>query len=321
MSATATVGPFAVQVQDQYGNPVTNTGTALTLTLSTTSTGTTGHTPFFTPTRGRAGAAVTIANGASTSSTFYYSDTKAGTPTISVAGATVNGQAVTGTSTGITMVAGTASSLSLSAATTTPTAGAGDNLTITALDTYGNTATGYTGSKTLSFTGASAIGTTPDRHQRLGHGDRFGSTPNTAITFNGGVATVSGSDNGVMTLYKSGTSSIVVSDGTINNGTGLSVTVGLGSTASLSLSAATTTPTAGAGDNLTITALDTYGNTATGYTGSQDPDFSGANASPIRHQPDRHQRLGHGDRFNSTRTRPSPSTPDRPRCPGRTTGS
>ena len=108
MSATATVGPFAVQVQDQYGNPVTNTGTALTLTLSTTSTGTTGHTPFFTPTTGgHSGAAVTIANGASTSSTFYYSDTKAGTPTISVAGATVNGQAVTGTSTGITMVAGT----------------------------------------------------------------------------------------------------------------------------------------------------------------------------------------------------------------------
>ena len=52
----------------------------------------------------------------------------------------------------------------------------------------------------------------------------FGS--NTTITFTNGVATVTGSNNGVMTLYKVGAASIVVSDGTINNGTGLAVTVG-----------------------------------------------------------------------------------------------
>ena len=64
----------------------------------------------------------------------------------------------------------------------------------------------------------------------------FGS--NTAITFTNGVATVTGSNNGVMTLYKSGAANIAVSDGTLNNGTGLAVTVGSGNAASLSLGAA-----------------------------------------------------------------------------------
>src|SRR5581483_1095776 len=92
-------------------------------------------------------------------------------------------------------------------------------------------------------------------------------------TFTSGVASVSGSSNGAMTLYKTGTASITVTDGTINNGTGLSVTVGSAAAASISLAAATTTPTAGAADNLTITGSDTYGN---GLTGAQTLTFAGA---------------------------------------------
>ena len=38
-------------------------------------------------------------------------------------------------------------------------------------------------------------------------------------------------------------------------------------------------PHAGTADNLTITAQDTNGNTATGYTGSKNLTFSGANSS------------------------------------------
>src|SRR6202020_960436 len=73
VSPSAGIGPFAVQVQDQFGNPVANTGTAVNLTLSTTSVGTPSHTPFFTPTHNASsGSAVTIANGSSTSSNFYY---------------------------------------------------------------------------------------------------------------------------------------------------------------------------------------------------------------------------------------------------------
>ena len=87
VSSSATVGPFAVQVQDQFGNPATNTGGAVTLQLSSTSTGTT----FFTPTSGgTTAAAVTIANGASTLGQLLLLRHQAGTPTIT-ASVTVNG--------------------------------------------------------------------------------------------------------------------------------------------------------------------------------------------------------------------------------------
>ena len=81
VNTSASVGPFAIQVQDQFGNPVTNTGGAITLALSSSSTGTTNptHAPFFTPTHnGTSGAAVTIPTNSSTSGSFYYSDTLAG---------------------------------------------------------------------------------------------------------------------------------------------------------------------------------------------------------------------------------------------------
>ena len=175
---------------------------------------------------------MTIPSGSANSTSFYYSDTKVGAPTITVAAATVNGQAVTGdTANGFTMTAGTANSLSLAAATTTPTAGAGDNLTITALDSFGNIATGYTGSESLTFGGSNTglNGSVPTVTDSGGSPVNFASA--TAITFVNGVSTVTSPNNGVMTLYKAGAATIVVSDGTINNGAGLSMTVGVGSLA------------------------------------------------------------------------------------------
>ncbi|MEA2564888.1 MAG: hypothetical protein QOD49_65, partial [Actinomycetota bacterium] len=47
----------------------------------------------------------------------------------------------------------------------------------------------------------------------------------TSVTFTAGVATASGGKNGVMTLYKAEAATITVTDGTINNAPGLSVTV------------------------------------------------------------------------------------------------
>ncbi len=123
---------------------------------------------------------------------------------------------------------GTATQFSLTAATTTPTAGATDNLTITAEDTYGNTVTTYTGSKSLTFSGASPIGSNnPTVTNASASATNFGTAE--SITFAGGVAsptTTGASGQAVMTLYKAGTDLIVVSDGSINNGSGLSVTVG-----------------------------------------------------------------------------------------------
>jgi hypothetical protein len=179
----------------------------------------------------------------------------------------------------VTVAPGAASKITLSAASTTPTAGAADNLTTTALDTYGNVATAYTGSRSLTFSTASASpsGEIPTVTDSSGAATAFGSA--TAIVFTAGVANVSGSSNGVMKLYKSGATSLKVSDGTFTSAV-VTVTVAAATAVKLSLSAASTTPIAGAADNLTTTALDTYGNTATAYTGAHNITFSGATPSP-----------------------------------------
>ncbi len=171
------------------------------------------------------------------------------------------------------------SKLVLSAATTTPVAGAEDALTTTATDTYGNTATTYTGSHSLTYSGASSSpnSTAPTVTNSSGTTVAFGTA--TATTFTAGVATASGGKNGAMKLYKAAAASIKVTEGSTSSAT-VTITASAATAASLSLSAASTTPVAGATDNVTTTALDAYGNTATGYTGSHNITFSGPELSP-----------------------------------------
>jgi hypothetical protein len=179
----------------------------------------------------------------------------------------------------VTVAPATAAKFALAAATATPTAGEADNLTITALDTYANTATAYTGSKNLTFSGAAVIGTNkPTVSNSSGAAIAFGTA--TAISFSAGVAATSSSNNGVMTLYKAESPNITVSDGTVTSAAPLATTVAPTTAAKFTLAAATATPVAGEADNLTTTAQDTYGNTATSYTGSRSLTFSGASASP-----------------------------------------
>jgi len=89
----------------------------------------------------------------------------------------------------------------------TQVAGASQTITVTAYDAFNNIATGYSGSKSLTFTGANDAGTSPVTHPTLG-GTAFG-TPK-SLTFTSGVAT------GSMTLYKTETALISANDGTIN---------------------------------------------------------------------------------------------------------
>jgi len=179
----------------------------------------------------------------------------------------------------VTVASATASKFALAATTAAPTAGEADNLTVTALDAYGNLATTYTGSHNLTFSGAATIGTNkPTVTNSSGAAIAFGTA--TAISFSAGVATVTASKNGAMTLYKAESPSITVSDGTVTTAAPLVVTVASTTAAKFALAAATVTPTAGEADNLTVTAQDTYGNTATSYTGAHNLTFSGASASP-----------------------------------------
>jgi hypothetical protein len=160
---------------------------------------------------------------------------KAGATSITVS----DGSITNGAGLAVTVSAGPASELVLAAATTTPKAGEADNLTITARDAQGNTATSYTGSHNLSFgpiadspSGAHATVTNAS-----GAATNFGTT--TAINFTEGIATVSAGKNGQMTLVKAGATSITVSDGSITNGAGLAVTVSAGPAARIAWANAT----------------------------------------------------------------------------------
>ena len=124
----------------------------------------------------------------------------------------------------VTVASGALDHFSLSAVTTTPTAGATDNLTVTAKDSAGNTVTGYGGDQTLTLSGASTIGSyQPTMTSKTGTAVAFG-TPET-IAFSSGVASVSGGSNGAMTLYKAETATVTVSDGTHSGNLAVTVAV------------------------------------------------------------------------------------------------
>jgi alpha-tubulin suppressor-like RCC1 family protein len=178
----------------------------------------------------------------------------------------------------VTLISGALDHFVLSAATTTPTAGAADNLTITAKDAAGITVTAVTGSHSLTFSGAGTVGSfVPTVTNSSGAAISFGTV--TAISFTNGVAAVSAGANGVMRLYKAETASITVAEGGSYTSNALSVTVGAGALNSFAIP----TPlaqTAGTPFSVSLTAKDAYGNTVTGYTGPKSVVFSGPTKSP-----------------------------------------
>ncbi len=105
-------------------------------------------------------------------------------------------------SVGFTVKAGRAASLSLIFNPVQAQVGVGDDLTIRALDTYGNVATSYAnGSHSLTFSGAAngVNGTAPTVTERTGRVRAFGRR--TRINFTAGEAKVEAGSNGLMTLY------------------------------------------------------------------------------------------------------------------------
>lgn len=169
----------------------------------------------------------------------------------------------------VTVVAAIATHFVLSTPTATFPAGQAQNLTITAKDASGNTATAYAGAKSLTFTGAGTVGAnSPTVTDVLGTPRSFGTAE--SILFVGGVATVTAGTNGAMTLYKAETASIVVSDGAISNGAGLPVTVTAAAASKLEFTKQPSTANAAVafGTQPEVTVRDTYGNTATTNTGN-----------------------------------------------------
>jgi hypothetical protein len=184
----------------------------------------------------------------------------------------------TGVEQTVTVAYGPATHLVLEAASLTPAAGEADNLTVTAKDASGDTVGTYTGAHSLIFEGASeAGGEEPVVIDSSGVERSFGEA--TEITFTEGKATVSSAMNGVMTLYKAEAAHIKVKEGSLNNGAGLAVTVKAAAAKNFKVP----TPTeqeAGVSFNVTLTAIDEYGNTATSYAGKKTVTWSEPANSP-----------------------------------------
>ncbi|GAA2002165.1 hypothetical protein JL107_01780 [Nakamurella flavida] len=130
-TAAPTLGPLTVQRQDAFGNAVPTTA-AITITLSSSSTGTTG---FSTTAGGATIGTVTMPAGTSTVS-FTYGDTRAGSPVVTAA--TTGLTSATQTQ---TIRAGTATRLAVTSAARTGGASSAANLgaiTVQQQDVFGN---------------------------------------------------------------------------------------------------------------------------------------------------------------------------------------
>ncbi len=92
-SGAASLGPITVQAQDSVGNPVTAPAGGITVAVSSNSSGAT----VFSASSGGAGTSSVLIPSGSSSVSFYFGDTKAGTPTISVTTAGASGGTQTAT--------------------------------------------------------------------------------------------------------------------------------------------------------------------------------------------------------------------------------
>jgi hypothetical protein len=250
-SAFMTVKPAAAS-QLRLTAPASSTaGSAFSVTVKTldpfgnTATGYTGKVHF------------TSSDGQATLPADYtFTSSDAGVHTFSngVTLATAGNQTVTATDSATASVTGSATVAVNPAgvvgfrltAPAAATAGAAFSVTVTAIDAYGNTVPGYLG--TVHFASSDGRATLPADYT-------FTSADNSSHTFTNGV-----------TLFTAGSQTLTVS------ATGMataSSTVAVSPAAAASLSlAAPASVTAGTAFTLTLTALDAYGNVATGYTGT-----------------------------------------------------
>ena len=254
-SNTANLGQITVQEQDFLNNP--------TFAPETVNLNSSSAKGVFSLTLGGAPVtSVTITGGASSSVSFYYGDTVAGSPTITASSPPAVGLA---SATQVeTIKPGPAATFSLT--TPSPSAGTAFTETITAFDQFGNTATGFTGSQCIAFTGP---GSSPAPVTNPLYPAR-GTCPtgSSAVTFANGVA------NPSITLYKAGSTTLTATQGAITGSA--SFNVASGPLAVLSV-ANPGTQMAGTAFNVAITGTDAYGNA---FGGIVTPTFSGPSKSP-----------------------------------------
>ncbi|MHA8054287.1 hypothetical protein, partial [Aquirufa sp. OSTEICH-129A] len=206
--------------QDAYGNTVSSFDASTNNVTVTTSL--TGAITGLSGTNKLNNAGDFVSGVANLSAALTYTGAS-GTGTFTFTPATGTGV----TSSTITINSGAATKLVITGSAT-QTAGASQNITLTAKDASGNTATAYTGAHNITFSGT-ASSLSPVTAPTVAS-TNFGSS--TSITFTNGIATVS------MSLYKAESATISGTDGSISSSGAdrLSVTVSPASFAKLAVS-------------------------------------------------------------------------------------
>ena len=211
-----------VRLEDESGNPVL--GLAQNVTLTIQNNAGPGGTISGTVTM-----AVDTATGLATFSGLSIDKIGSGY-TLTATGSTVNTSPGVLISSAFAVTVGSASAYRITdAAGETPTAGVGDQLAITLVDAGGNTV-GYSGTKTLTFSGLSTAGdgTHPTVTDQNGGATNLGSSETIAFV-NGGCSSANGA--AVLKAYKAeGTVTLNVSDpggmsSTSPGGAGVSLTI------------------------------------------------------------------------------------------------
>ncbi len=231
-----------ITAADQYGNAATGYANGNhTLTFTGPSSSPNGTAPLYP-------AQVSFTNGIGTANVTLYD---AQTTTLT---ASATGPSLTGTSNSFAVNGKPGSAFSVTNPGT-QTVGVQFNVTITAVDAYGNTDVGYQPPffSTVALSGPlnAPDGTAP---AYAGNSCFFG-------CFTNGVLTVQA------TLYDAQSTTLTASvNGVV--GTSTSFTVNAGPVVDVTVSGYPSPTTAGSTHNVTVTALDSYDNTATGYTGT-----------------------------------------------------
>jgi hypothetical protein len=231
---TAFAAPLQVTVSESGVNPIS--GVSVTYTVTPAGNGASGS---FTS----ANPATTDASG--NASVTFSANNIPGTYTVSATAAGYNGPA----DFTLTNTAGPATHFTVTAPANSA-AGQPFTITVTALDTAGNTDTNYTGTVHFTKTDAGA-----------------GSAVPADYTFTLADAGVHTFPNGV-TFVTSGTQTVTATDTVTGSITGsANVLVGAAGATHFSV-VAPASATAAIGFNFSVTALDQFNNTATGYTGT-----------------------------------------------------
>ena len=221
------------------------------LTLVFTAPAPVGATPSFSPssltsTGGNLNSALTITT---TNSGPQGGRIQPGTyPFTVTAGSGTGCQAGTATTNGTLIVAGSATALSVTGYPSPTAAGTAQPFTVTALDSNGNTAIGYTG--TAHFTSSDSQAVLPANY-----------------TF---VAADKGIHSFSATVKTVGTQSITAADTLTSTitGTQSGIIVNAGATAKLLVAGYPSPITAGTTNSFTVTATDAFDNLTAGYTGT-----------------------------------------------------